>query len=113
MSDKSESAGESYTRLLLDEMGLTYTEQKELIVDGQLYRCDFALEEFGIIIEFDGRLKLTDFGASDVVLERERYREKAMQNAGWTVFRADWDLVTRRPENFKQNLRRLLQRGKF
>lgn len=111
VSPKSESAGESYTRMLLDEMGLVYEEQKEFFLAGSHYRYDFALEDFGIIVEFDGRLKLTDFGAPDAVLEQERYREKALRNAGWVVFRADWDLVTRRPAEFKRQLSQLIHRS--
>lgn len=110
VSDKSESAGESYTRLLLDEMGLSYVEQQEFVLEGRRYRCDFVLKDLGLIVEFDGRLKLTDFGASDAVLEQERYREKALQNAGWVVFRADWDLVVRRPEDFKRQIHRFIRR---
>ncbi|MEU4206799.1 DUF559 domain-containing protein [Rothia terrae] len=86
-----------------------FEEQAEFILDGSRYRCDFVLWEYRAIVEFDGRLQLTDFGASDHVLERERYREKALQNAGWVVFRVDWDMVTRRPNDFKRQLTRLLR----
>ena len=75
ISDKSESLGESRTRLLLKEMNLVFEEQVEFVLDGSRYRCDFVPWEYRIIVEFDGKLKLTDFGASDHVLERERYRE--------------------------------------
>lgn len=109
ISDKSESPGESRTRLLLKEMNLDFEEQVEFVLDGSRYRCDFVLWEYRVIVEFDGRLKLTDFGASDHVLERERYREKALQNVGWVVFRVDWDMVVRRPHDFKRQLTRLLQ----
>lgn len=108
ISDKSESLGESRTRLLLKEMNLVFEEQVEFVLDGSRYRCDFVPWEYRIIVEFDGKLKLTDFGASDHVLERERYRERVLQNAGWVVFRVDWDIVTRRPRDFKRQLTRLL-----
>lgn len=98
ISPLTESAGESYTRLLLDELALDYQEQVSLYIDGYHYRVDFMLKKYSTIIGFDGRIKLTDYGASDEVLERERYREKALQNAGWRVFRVDWDLVVLRPE---------------
>lgn len=109
MSALSESPGESYTRVILNEMELKYTEQVEIVVEGKRYRCDFMLDNYPIIIEFDGRLKLTDFGATDTVLEKERSREKDLQNAGWYVFRVGWELVHRRPDEFRVQLARFIR----
>lgn len=78
------------------------------MLDGSRYRCDFVLWEYRVIVEFDGRLKLTNFGVSDHVLEHERYREKALQYASWVVFCVGWNLITRRPHDFKRQLTRLL-----
>lgn len=111
VSANAESPGESMTRLLLDELGLEYEEQAEIYCGYKRYRCDFLLDKHGIIVEFDGRLKLTNFGASDQVLEDERIREKELQNLGWVVFRTGWDQVMHRPEEFKHQLRKLMQRG--
>lgn len=104
ISSLSESAGESHTRFLLIYMGVDFTEQEEIWVDGRLYRVDFRLTGTNILLEFDGRLKLTDFGASDRVLKKERYREKALQNQGLAVFRVGWADVT---GNFHQTVSRL------
>lgn len=111
VSEKAESPGESHTRYLLLEMELDFIEQAELFIDGARYRADFLLEKHGIIIEFDGQIKLTNFGAAEESIERERYREKALQNAGYLVFRADWNLVTRRPNDFRAQLRSFIRRA--
>lgn len=100
----SESPAESYTRFLLIYMGLEFSEQEEIWVEGRMFRVDFRLTGTNILVEFDGRLKLTDYGASDQVLEKERYREKTLQNQGFAVFRVGWADVT---GNFHQTVSRL------
>lgn len=104
----SESAGESHTRFMLQVMKICFREQVEISVDGKLYRVDFLLHGLPIVVEFDGRIKLTDFGATDRVLERERFREKAIQNAGWLVFRVSWDDVVHQRETTMYRLKQLI-----
>ena len=109
LSPLSESPGESHTRWLLIEMELDFIEQAEIYADGKYYRVDFLLDKYGIIIEFDGHLKMTDFGPAEEAVAQERLRERALQNLGYLVFRADWELVTRRPNEFRAQLNTLLR----
>jgi len=55
-SSKSESVGESLARILVAELGLGPIEpQFELVIDGQLIRCDLRVGRH--IFEFDGKAK--------------------------------------------------------
>lgn len=112
MSAKSESPGETGTRLLLREMKLEFVEQYQIWLHGYSYRVDFYIPSLGIIIEFDGNLKYTDFGSRGKVEENERFREKVLQNAGYVVFRTTWRRVFFEPEQFKDELGGLISRLK-
>ena len=57
MDERAESVGESRTRLLLDDLGLSHDSQV-VILDAHgrfVARVDFLVE--GVVLEFDGRLK--------------------------------------------------------
>ncbi|MET4053027.1 hypothetical protein ABID81_002399 [Frigoribacterium sp. PvP054] len=58
----AENGGESLLRVVLFELGLSSVElQKAVEVDGLFVgRCDVFLRAFGVAIEFDGHVKLTD-----------------------------------------------------
>lgn len=110
LSTKAESPGESHVRWVLLEMEIDFIEQVEIYADGQLYRVDFLADKYGIIVEFDGDIKLTNYGPADEVLINERRREKALQNLGFIVFRVDWDLATRRPNDLRAQLNDLIRK---
>jgi len=94
---RSESVGESLTRVLLRRLGLPRPElQSELTSpDGQLVaRVDFLFAELGTVLEFDGRVKYEKFlrrgeSASDVVY-REKVREDAIRSLGFGIVRMIW-----------------------
>jgi len=108
----SESAGESWTRIVLTDLGAALPELQVDIVDDGLWlaRVDFCWPDRRIVLEFDGEKKyraaLRRAGQSveDVVIE-EKKREDRLRAAGWTVLRIVWDDL-REPER----LRRLLTR---
>lgn len=99
LDGRSESAGETRTRLLLASFGLTaFTPQVEIRTAEGLFRADFADPKERIIIEFDGRSKYTDYGPAEEVLLAERGRESALQELGWAVFRIRWEQLDRPAE---------------
>ncbi|MHC6592224.1 hypothetical protein [Arthrobacter sp. C152] len=96
LDGRSESAGETRTRLLLHSFGLqNFTPQVEISTRAGLFRADFADPEARVIIEFDGRAKYTDYAPTEDVLLAERGRENALQEQGWAVFRVNWKQLDR------------------
>ncbi|MFT3860844.1 hypothetical protein [Micropruina sp.] len=89
---RSETAGESLSRVALWRLGLAPDElQFKVPTGGQLYRSDFAWLEAKVLGEFDGKVK---YGAllrpgessADVVM-REKRREADLRAAGWWIVR--------------------------
>jgi very-short-patch-repair endonuclease len=88
---RSESAGETRTRLLLHAVGVDgFEPQYELPTRAGLFRADFADPQRRVIIEFDGKGKYSDFEPTEEVLLAERARENALTEEGWVVLRLDW-----------------------
>lgn len=112
----SESAGESVSRVLLRHAGLPTPElQVELLDDrGRLVaRPDFLWREFGVVGEFDGKIKYLNLlrpgeTAADVVL-REKQREERMRELGLIVIRWIWDEIYERDELVNRISRALRQ----
>lgn len=105
VSSKSEPAGETLLRHALITMGLfEFVEQYEVVVEGSLYRLDFAVPELMLAIEFDGAIKYSRFGPADEVLSRERRREVALQNAGWRVIRVNWSGIYTKPSQVQRTI---------
>jgi very-short-patch-repair endonuclease len=91
LDGRSESAGETRTRLLLNTFGVEgFEPQYELSTRSGLFRADFADPARGVIIEFDGKAKYSDYGPTDQVLLAERSRENALTEAGWLFLRIEW-----------------------
>ena len=98
---RSESVGESRSRVLLHRLGLAPSTLQRPIHSGSgllLGRADFAWEEERVVGEFDGRVK---YGRAlrpgqdpgDAVFEEKR-REDAFRDESWGVVRWTWsDLV--------------------
>lgn len=102
MSDRSDSVGESRSRVLMiaDQLPLPLEQVDVCDAVGRwLARVDFLLPEHGVIGEFDGRIKYRRDGvaaadAEDVVFQ-EKLREDRLRHAGWVVVRWTWgDLTT-------------------
>lgn len=89
---RSESAGESLSRVTLWRLGMPTPElQVEVAASGRDYRGDFGWPEFRVIGEFDGKTKYGELlrpgeTAADVVM-REKRREADLRAAGWRVVR--------------------------
>lgn len=111
---RSESVGESRTRLLLAEAGLPVPElQRELFDEAGRFiaRVDFFFPEYGTVVEFDGKVKYGGYGndALDVVLQ-EKAREDRIRELGLLVVRLVWADLDR-PEETAQRIRAAFRRA--
>jgi hypothetical protein len=113
---RSESAGESYSRVILDRTGIpTPIPQYEVWRHGALVgRADFCWEEFRTLGEFDGKQKygrLLKPGqtAADAVFEEKR-REDSLRDLGWQIVRWIWEDLYH-PEELRHRLERAFERG--
>lgn len=114
---RSESVGESRSRIALHRLGLAPSDlQLEVrTVDGRLIaRTDFAWREARLVGEFDGRIKYGRLlrpgqDPGDAVFEEKR-REDAIRDEGWGVVRWTWSDIAR-PERLGPRVRRALARG--
>ncbi|MFQ4147232.1 hypothetical protein AAGW05_00805 [Arthrobacter sp. LAPM80] len=91
LDGRSESPGESRTRLIIAEMDIDQpVPQWELHAGNRLYRPDFVWEKQKMIVEFDGDIKYFNYQrTADVILE-ERKRERRLQELGWRFVRLEW-----------------------
>ncbi|WP_068156035.1 hypothetical protein [Rhodococcus phenolicus] len=107
---RSESVGESLSRVRIEEAGLPRPVlQHEVVVrDGRRCRLDFFWDEAGVVGEFDGAGKYSD--RRDLVAEK--LREDALRDVGFEVIRWNWaeldrfDVVVRRFERARARRRR-------
>jgi len=114
---RSESVGESWSRVSFHERGLPAPEpQLEVRTEfGQLVgRVDFGWEEQGVLGEFDGRTKYKALlrpgqRAEDVVFAEKR-REDALRELGWLVIRWVWSDL-HHPELLAERIRRAFARA--
>ncbi|MDO5504528.1 MAG: hypothetical protein Q4G67_15295, partial [Actinomycetia bacterium] len=85
---RSESVGESISRLIFVEAGLPRPElQREFVIDGRLYRSDFYWEDEEVIGEFDGLGKYLDETSESgrrASLRAEKQRDQDFQSVGIT-----------------------------
>jgi hypothetical protein len=95
--DRSESVGESRSRVLLDKLGLAPSALQFEVMDErgvEVARTDFAWEAERVVGEFDGRVKYGRLlrpgqDPGDAVFEEKR-REDAIRDEGWSVVRWTW-----------------------
>jgi hypothetical protein len=114
---RSESVGESRSRVVLNEIGLApSTLQLEIRrPDGAFVgRTDFAWEDQRVVGEFDGRIKYGRLlrpaqDPGDAVFEEKR-REDAVREEGWEVVRWTWSDLTV-PDRIGERVRRAQERG--
>ncbi|MBN9374346.1 MAG: hypothetical protein J0I40_02930 [Cellulomonas sp.] len=92
---RSESAGESLSRVRMRELGVPAPDLQHVVRDDQGFggRVDFGWEGLGVVGEFDGRSKYgideADRSASDQLWE-EKLREDRLRALGLTVVRWTW-----------------------
>jgi very-short-patch-repair endonuclease len=90
-SDRSESPGETLTRLLLRSLQLPVAQQQVRIPLpwGGVARVDFLLPDLGVVVEFDGAVKY-EGAQGRSALVREKRREDGIRAAGYPVVRLTW-----------------------
>lgn len=114
---RSESVGESRSRVLFHRVGLPAPElQYEIRTVSGLFvaRCDFGWEEYGTVGEFDGKEKYERYlkpgeSPGDVVW-REKRREDAIRRLGYEVERLIW-MDLDRADAVARRMRAALGRG--
>lgn len=112
LDGRSESAGETRTRLLLRSFGLDAFVPQVPIATGQgQFRADFADPQMRLVIEFDGRGKYSDYRPTAEVLLAERARENALIEAGWLVLRVDWHQLAR-PDELRRRVLTVMARSR-
>ncbi len=92
---RSESAGESLSRVRMWELGIPVPELQHVVrgQEGFVGRVDFWWQSFGVIGEFDGRSKygIDEAGRSAAdQLWDEKLREDRLRALGLTVVRWTW-----------------------
>ncbi|HEX2246390.1 MAG TPA: hypothetical protein VHH13_02410 [Arthrobacter sp.] len=91
LDGRSESPGETRTRLLLSTFGIPMPEpQVWLSTRHGDHRVDFAWKEIRLILEFDGKSKYFDYRPTGQVILDERKRENALTEIHWNFFRVEW-----------------------
>ena len=89
MSGRSESVGESRSRVLFETLPLPTPLLNQWVYDGAgrfVGRVDFLFWEFNVIGEFDGESK---YDSKQVLLD-EKYREDRLRELGWVIVRWNW-----------------------
>ncbi|GAB2708478.1 hypothetical protein [Nocardia thraciensis] len=100
LDPRSESVGESRSRVMLRRLGLPMPQSQGDVYSGggrMLGRVDFYYGETGVIGEFDGRVKygrlLRPGEAPGEAVFAEKKREDALRSSGFQVVRWTWDEI--------------------
>jgi len=99
---RSESVGESRSRVLMHRAGLAAPTLQVAIMDAtgrEVARSDFGYPDLRVAGEFDGKIKYGRLvrpgeAPGDVVFQEKR-REDAIRDAGWIVIRWVWAELSR------------------
>ncbi|WP_433605817.1 hypothetical protein [Prescottella agglutinans] len=116
LDGRSESVGESRSRIALASLGLPAPELQASLLDpdGLLVgRVDFLFADTGVVGEFDGKVKYGKYlragqDPGDAVFA-EKQREDRIRDAGWEVVRWTWQDLDR-PVAIGERIRRAVQR---
>jgi hypothetical protein len=107
---RAESPLETRIRLLLLDGGLPPPTPQWLVTDGRgwaVARLDLAWPEYRLDVEADGR----DVHAEPRALYKDRDRQNALANLGWTMLRFTWSDVMARPQHTVQATATALRRA--
>jgi len=107
---RAESPMESEARLAMIDGELPSPELQYEIVDGngELRRLDFAWPEQRLAVEYDG----LDWHGDSEAMRRDRRRQAALQDIGWTVFPIVFDDVRHRAREVVARIDHHLRRAR-
>ena len=110
-SGLAESVGESRLRILLADLGLPAPVLQAEIrdADGRLIgRVDFLFVRWGLVVEFDGKVKYASEGREALVAEK--VREDRLRELGYQVVRVTWNDLDA-PAGLLVRLKRAIERA--
>jgi hypothetical protein len=107
---RAESPMESEARLAMIDGGLPTPELQYEIVDGngELRRVDFAWPEERLAVEYEG----LDWHSGPEAMLRDRRRQAALHDVGWTVMPIVFDDVRHRAREFVARIDHHLRRAR-
>lgn len=107
---RAESPMESEARLAMIDGGLPIPELQYEIVDGNrdLRRVDFAWPAHRLAVEYDG----VDWHSDPEAMRKDRRRQAALQDVGWTVIAIVFDDVRHRAWEFVARIDQHLRRAR-
>ncbi len=106
---RAESPMESEARLAMIDGGLPVPELQYEILDGnrELRRLDFAWPDHRLAVEYDG----LDWHGDPEAMRRDRRRQAALHDIGWTVMAIVFDDVRHRAWEFVARIDQHLRRA--
>jgi hypothetical protein len=107
---RAESPMESEARLAMIDGGLPIPDLQYEVVDGngEHRRLDFAWPEHCLAVEYDG----LDWHGDPEAMRRDRRRQAALYDVGWTVFSIVFDDVRHRAWEFVARIDQHLRRAR-
>ena len=101
---------ESEARLAMIDGGLPIPDLQYEIVDGNgdLRRVDFAWPDHCLAVEYDG----LDWHSEPDAMRRDRRRQAALQDVGWTIIAIVFDDVRYRAWEFVARIDQQLRRAR-
>ncbi|WP_199423962.1 hypothetical protein [Actinotalea solisilvae] len=109
---RAESPGESMTRWILTVSGLAPGElQVPVRTSMGVFYPDLCWPEVSFCVEFDGAGKYGEGEAAAEAVLREKRRQDALEEAGWTVVRVTWGDL-QRPDQLVVRVRAGLARAR-
>jgi hypothetical protein len=102
----SESPGETWTRMVVRDLGYEVTSQFRVHVDGGYADIDLLIDGSRVGLEFDGRIKYRGEhpGQAEHRIVREKVRQGGLEEIGYRLLRVVWEQLSA-PDSMDRRLR--------